>query len=79
MLDRHKFWRLFVTSLPLQALTIGMLAALLAHMLWLAATATFTALDWTVYDTWLWQPRTLWSSSRYCAGKGASSLPSSMM
>lgn len=53
MLDRHKFWRLFITSLPLQALTIGMLAALLARILWLAAPATFTALDWTVYDTWL--------------------------
>jgi CHASE2 domain-containing sensor protein len=53
MLDRHKFWRLFITSLPLQALTIGVLAAVLARMLWLAAPATFTALDWTVYDTWL--------------------------
>ncbi|HEX7767607.1 MAG TPA: sigma 54-interacting transcriptional regulator [Nitrospira sp.] len=53
MLDRHTLWRLFITSLPLQALTIGLLAALLARILWLAAPATFTALDWTVYDTWL--------------------------
>lgn len=53
MLERHKFWRFFITSLPLQALTIGLLATLLAGMLWLAAPATFTALDWTVYDTWL--------------------------
>lgn len=53
MLDRHTLWRLFITSLPLQALTIGLLAALLARILWLAAPATFTALDWTVYDSWL--------------------------
>lgn len=53
MLDRHKLWRFFIISLPLQALTIGLLAALLARMLWLAAPTTFTALDWTPYDTWL--------------------------
>jgi hypothetical protein len=53
MLDRHKLWRLFITSLPLQALAIGLLATLLARLLWLIAPATVTALDWTVYDTWL--------------------------
>lgn len=53
MLDRHTLWRFFITSLPLQALTIGLLAAVLSHLLWLAAPATFTALDWTAYDTWL--------------------------
>lgn len=53
MLDRHTLWRFFITSLPLQALTIGLLAAVSSHLLWLAAPATFTALDWTAYDTWL--------------------------
>ena len=53
MLDRHTLWRHFITSLPLQALAIGVLATLLARLLWLTAPATVTALDWTVYDTWL--------------------------
>jgi len=53
MLDRQKFWRLLVSSLPLQALGIGLLTTLLSAMLWSAAPATFTALDYTVYDTWL--------------------------
>jgi CHASE2 domain-containing sensor protein len=53
MLDRQKFWRLFIASLPLQAGGIGSLATLLAATLWSAAPATFTALDYTVYDTWL--------------------------
>ncbi|MBH0202506.1 MAG: sigma 54-interacting transcriptional regulator, partial [Nitrospira sp.] len=53
MLDRQKFWRLFIASLPLQALGIGSLATLLSAMLWSAAPATFTALDHTVYDSWL--------------------------
>ena len=53
MLDRRTLWRFFITSLPLQALTIGLLAAVSSHLLWLAAPATFTALDWTAYDTWL--------------------------
>ncbi|MCC6139391.1 MAG: sigma 54-interacting transcriptional regulator [Nitrospira sp.] len=55
MLDRQALWRLLITSLPLQALIIGLLAALLAGAPWLAAPATFTALDWTAYDTWLRQ------------------------
>ncbi len=53
MLNRHTIWRFFITSLPLQALAIGLFATLLAGILWLAAPATFTALDWTVYDMWL--------------------------
>ncbi|HEY5932110.1 MAG TPA: CHASE2 domain-containing protein, partial [Nitrospira sp.] len=53
MLDLQKSWRLFIASLPLQALGIGSLAALLSAMLWSVAPATFTALDYTVYDTWL--------------------------
>lgn len=53
MVDRSKLWRLFITSLPLQALAMGILAALLANGLWAIAPSTLTALDWTVYDTWL--------------------------
>jgi transcriptional regulator with PAS, ATPase and Fis domain/CHASE2 domain-containing sensor protein len=53
MLDRQKSWRLFIASIPLQALVIGSLATLLSAMLWSVAPATFTALDYTVYDTWV--------------------------
>ncbi len=53
MLDWPRVWRLFITSLSLQALTMGLLAALLAQTFLTLAPATFTALDWTVYDTWL--------------------------
>jgi transcriptional regulator with PAS, ATPase and Fis domain/CHASE2 domain-containing sensor protein len=53
MLDQQKPWRLFISSLPLQALSIGSLATLLTAMLWSAAPATFTALDHTVYDAWI--------------------------
>ncbi|HLZ34614.1 MAG TPA: sigma 54-interacting transcriptional regulator [Nitrospira sp.] len=53
MLDRPKLWRLFITSIPLQAPAIGLLAALFAQALWAVAPATFTALEWTAYDTWL--------------------------
>ena len=53
LLGWPKGWRLFVTSKTLQALTIGLLATLLATAVWAVAPATFTALDWTVYDTWL--------------------------
>ncbi len=53
MLERQKFWRLFIASIPLQALVISSLATLMGAMLWSAAPATLTALDYTVYDTWL--------------------------
>ena len=53
MLDRQKFWHLFIALLPLQALGIGSLTTLLSAMLWSTTPATFTALDYTVYDTWL--------------------------
>ena len=51
--DRTRLWRLFISSLPLQALACGLLAAFLTKMLWSIAPATFTSLDWAVYDTWL--------------------------
>ncbi len=53
MLDWPKLRRLFITSPQLQALTIGLLAALFAKAVWTVAPATFTAFDWTAYDTWL--------------------------
>lgn len=53
MLDRQKSRRLFITSIPLQVLGIGSLATLLSAMLWSATPVTLTALDYTVYDTWL--------------------------
>ncbi len=53
MNDWSKLRRLFLTSLSLQALTIGLLATLLAKIVWAVAPATFTALEWTAYDTWL--------------------------
>ena len=52
-LERPNLWRVFMTSEPLQALAIGLLAALLATAVWASAPATFTALDWTNYDIWL--------------------------
>ncbi|HET9606740.1 MAG TPA: sigma 54-interacting transcriptional regulator [Nitrospira sp.] len=48
-----RLWRLFITIPLLQALTIGLLASVLAKGLWTLAPVTFTALDWTLYDTWL--------------------------
>jgi transcriptional regulator with PAS, ATPase and Fis domain/CHASE2 domain-containing sensor protein len=48
-----RLWRLFVTATLLQAVAIGLLASLLAKGLWAFAPVTFTALNWTLYDTWL--------------------------
>ena len=53
MLDWQKLWRLLITSVSLQALAIGLVAAIMAQLLWSIAPATFTALDWTAYDIWL--------------------------
>jgi CHASE2 domain-containing sensor protein len=53
MLDRQKSWRLFIASLPLQALSIGVVVTLLSATLWSVVPVTFTALDHTVYDTWV--------------------------
>src|SRR3569832_2153214 len=53
MLNRQKSWRLFIVSIPLQALGIGLLSTLLSALLWSLAPATLTALDHTVYDSWL--------------------------
>ncbi len=53
MVDWPRLWRLFISSLPLQALAFGLLAAFLAKVLWSIAPATFTSLDWAAYDTWL--------------------------
>ena len=53
MLDMPRIWRLLITSVPLQALTIGLLATILAIGLRSLAPSTLTALDWTVYDAWI--------------------------
>ncbi|MDH5739928.1 MAG: sigma 54-interacting transcriptional regulator [Nitrospira sp.] len=62
MLDRQNPWRLFITSVPLQSAGIGLLATLLSAMLWFAAPATFSALDHTVYDTWIRHRTTIGTS-----------------
>ena len=48
-----KTWRVFLQSAWLQAGAMGVGATLLSLNLWVIAPATFTALDWTAYDTWL--------------------------
>ena len=48
-----RLWRLFITAPLLQALTIGLLTSVLAKGLWTFAPVTFSALDWTLYDSWL--------------------------
>jgi len=62
MLNWQKLWRLLITSVSLQALAIGLLATVIAQILLNFAPATFTALDWTSYDTWL-RHRTLIATS----------------
>lgn len=55
MLDFTRTWRVFLQAIWLQAGAIGLGATLLSLSLWALAPATFTALDWTAYDTWLRQ------------------------
>jgi len=52
-MDLIRLWRLFITSRPLQAPAIGLLAMLCALLLQIIAPATFTALEWAPYDIWL--------------------------
>jgi transcriptional regulator with PAS, ATPase and Fis domain len=53
MIEPQKLWRLFITSIPIQAIVIGLLAMGVGNLLLAVAPATFTALDWSAYDTWL--------------------------
>ena len=53
MLDTSRLWRQFLTSPWLQAGAMGLLGTILATALWALAPATYTALDWTLYDVWL--------------------------
>jgi len=53
MHDWSTTWRWFLQSPWLQAAAMGLGATLLSLNLWAIAPATFTALDWTAYDTWL--------------------------
>ncbi|MDP1767292.1 MAG: sigma 54-interacting transcriptional regulator [Nitrospirota bacterium] len=55
MSDLSQTWRLFLQSVWLQAGAMGLGATILALSLGGLAPATFTALDWTAYDTWLRQ------------------------
>lgn len=48
-----RLWRRFLGSSGLQAATLGLLATPLAAVLWGAAPASFTQLDWAPYDTWV--------------------------
>jgi transcriptional regulator with PAS, ATPase and Fis domain/CHASE2 domain-containing sensor protein len=45
--------RVLISSIPLQALSIGLGTTVIAVLLWFSSPATFTALDYTVFDTWL--------------------------
>lgn len=53
MCNGKTFQRLFITSLPVQGSAIALLGSMLAGLVWLAAPATYSALDWTLYDAWL--------------------------
>ncbi len=45
--------RIWMSSIPLQALSIGLGATVVSALLWFSSPATFTGLDLTVFDTWL--------------------------
>ncbi|MBK9307504.1 MAG: sigma 54-interacting transcriptional regulator [Nitrospira sp.] len=45
--------RVWISSIPLQALSIGLGSAAISVLLWFSSPATFTALDYTAFDTWL--------------------------
>jgi transcriptional regulator with PAS, ATPase and Fis domain/CHASE2 domain-containing sensor protein len=53
MLDTSRLWRQFLSSSWLQAGAMGLVATVLAFGLSAAASPSFTALDWTLYDFWL--------------------------
>lgn len=53
MSDWNALRRLFIASPPLQGSAIALLACALAGLVWLAAPATYSALDWALYDAWL--------------------------
>ncbi|MEK7236408.1 MAG: sigma 54-interacting transcriptional regulator, partial [Nitrospirota bacterium] len=53
MPDLTRTWRVFLQSVWLQAGAMGLGATVLSLSLWAIAPATFTAFDWTAYDTWL--------------------------
>ncbi|GKS65652.1 hypothetical protein YTPLAS72_29560 [Nitrospira sp.] len=42
-----------LSSIPLQTLSIGLGSTLISVLLWFSSPATFTALDYTAFDTWL--------------------------
>jgi transcriptional regulator with PAS, ATPase and Fis domain/CHASE2 domain-containing sensor protein len=53
MFDASHLWRQFLSSSWLQAGAMGVIATVLAFGLSTAASLTFTALDWALYDFWV--------------------------
>jgi transcriptional regulator with PAS, ATPase and Fis domain/CHASE2 domain-containing sensor protein len=53
MYDWKTVQRLFITSPHLLGPAIALLSCTLAGLLWLASPATYSALDWVLYDTWM--------------------------
>lgn len=49
----YKIWRLFITNPGWQAVTMALLASMLANGVCALAPLSTTALDWTLYDTWI--------------------------
>ncbi len=45
--------RFLISSIPLQSLGIGLGTTVISALLWYSSPATFTALDYAVFDTWL--------------------------
>jgi DNA-binding NtrC family response regulator/CHASE2 domain-containing sensor protein len=45
--------RLFVRNIWLQAVLMALVATFFASIIWLPAPATYTALEWAPYDTWM--------------------------
>lgn len=45
--------RLLISSIPLQGFSIGLGTTIISVLLWFSSPATFTALDYTAFDTWL--------------------------
>lgn len=45
--------RLFVRNVWLQALVMALCALLVSQLIWTAAPATFHAIEWAPYDTWI--------------------------
>jgi len=45
--------RVFISSIPLQSVSIGLATTMISALLWFSSPATYTALDYAVFDTWI--------------------------